>query len=104
MAIEAFKYIIIVVDSLKKISLPVIVLASIFLNQNIFYLILFITIFIFEYKPFKSYLIYVPLIVYCFKIFFSLSQSQYYWSKLSKATTLFLLTSRARYDNLNVIT
>jgi len=79
------------VDSLKKISLPVIVLASIFLNQNIFYLILFITIFIFEYKPFKSYLIYVPLIVYCFKIFFSLFQSQYYWSKLSQGYNSFFI-------------
>ena len=79
------------VKSLKKINLPFFVLIGIFLDQNIFYLILFITIFIFEYKSFESYLIYVPLIIYCLKVSFSLFQSQYYWSKLSQGYNSFFI-------------
>ena len=80
-----------IVKSLKKINLPFFVLVGIFIDQNIFYLILFITIFIFEYKSFKSYLIYVPLIIYCLKVSFSLFQSQYYWSKLSQGYNSFFI-------------
>ena len=82
-AIKAFKSIIILVRVLKKTVFPLSMLLGIFIDQNLFYLSLFLLIFILEYKTFKSYLIYVPLIIYFFKVSFSLFDSKYYWSKLS---------------------
>ena len=76
---------------LKKIMFPLLALTGIFIDQNLFYLCLFLLIFILEYKTFKSYLLYVPLIIYFFKVSFSLLNSKYYWSKLSHGSNNFFI-------------